>query len=44
VRLAGSDEEFLVMGRAVGLGRLVAEGKRAHRAPNLAETLARSFG
>jgi hypothetical protein len=32
VRLLRSDEEFLVMCGAVGLGRLVAEGKRKHLA------------
>ena len=30
LRLAGSEEEFLVMCGAVGLGRLVAEGKPGH--------------
>lgn len=30
VRLAGSDEEYLVLCGAVGLGRLVAGGKRRH--------------
>jgi hypothetical protein len=32
LRLAGSEEEFLVMCGAVGLGRLVAEGKSGHLA------------
>jgi hypothetical protein len=36
LRLVGSDEEFLIMCGAVGLGRLAAEGKRKHL-PHLRE-------